>query len=258
MKKFTSATRFLISLVESLDPTFLVSLLGIVRRIVASVASFRNQEITPRSFERLERRLERYVRELARLILEWTLNRVESHRRPAALDWEHRTFFPNRRSFRTIETRLGTVRYQRWIFTAELSFFVRGISPLDLRLGLVAERVSPGLAHKIGRLAADLPQQPSLQQLWEQFNVRLSVTAYRRIVEHLSVEVGRRHDDQAIDHLVQLLDKADKGPGKHEVLLLVGRDGVQVPMRGCWKEAACATLAVYDRNRRRMGQGVSW
>jgi hypothetical protein len=24
-------------------------------------------------------------------------------------------------------------------------------------------------------------------------------------------------------------------------------------MRGCWKEAACATLAVYDRNRKRLG-----
>ena len=36
-------------------------------------------------------------------------------------------------------------------------------------------------------------------------------------------------------------------------MLLVGRDSVHVPMRGCWKEAACATLAVYDRNRKRLG-----
>lgn len=253
MKEVTTQIRLLTSLIGSLEKSFCGSLLAIVWRILASVRSFWRNEVTPQSFECLERRLEQLCRELARLILEHTVNRVESCQRPQPVTWEHRTFRPNRRTWRSIETRLGTIRYRRWIFTAELSFFVRGIAPLDLRLGLVAERVSPGLAHKLGRLAAELPQQPALQQVREQFNVRLSVTAYRRIVEHLSVEVGCRHDEQAVEQLFRWIEEADNSTGKHDVLLLVGRDGVHVPMRGCWKEASCATLAVYDRSRRRLG-----
>ena len=49
------------------------------------------------------------------------------------------------------------------------------------------------------------------------------------------------------------IDQAAKTKGKHDVLLLVGRDGVHVPLRESWKEAACATLAVYDRSRKRLG-----
>jgi hypothetical protein len=253
MNKLSAETRLLTSLLNALDNSFLAALLGVVRRMIASVKSFRRNEITPRSLERLERRLERLARELARRILEYTLNRVESAKRPPTVTWEDRNFYPNRRSFRSIETRVGTVRYQRWICTAELSFFVRGIAPLDLRLGLVAERVSPGLAHRLGRLAADLPQQSALEQLREQFNVKLSVDAYRRIVDDLSVEVGYLHDEQVVEQLVQWIEISNQTKGKHDVLLLVGRDGVHVPMRGCWKEAACATLAVYDRNRKRLG-----
>ena len=44
-----------------------------------------------------------------------------------------------------------------------------------------------------------------------------------------------------------MIEEARKTKGQHEVLLPVGRDGVHVPMRGCWKEAGCATLALYDR-----------
>lgn len=214
---------------------------------------FSRNEVTPRSFERLECRLARLGRELARLLLQQTVNRVESPERPGPMVWEHRKFRPNRRTFRTMETGLGTIQYQRWFFQAEFSFFVKGIAPLDQRLGLVGDRVSPGVAHKLGRLAADLPQQPALEQLREQFNVSLSVDAYRRVVEHLSDEVRFLHDDAAIEQLLQWIEQATKTAGNHDILLLVGRDGVHVPMRHCWKEAACATISIYDRNRKRLG-----
>ena len=77
--------------------------------------------------------------------------------------------------------------------------------------------------------------------------------AYRRSVEHLSQEIRFLHDELAIVQLLQWIAKARDGAGKHEVLLLVGRDGVHVPMRQSWKEAACSTIAVYDQNRKRLG-----
>jgi len=44
---------------------------------------------------------------------------------------------------------------------------------------MTGNRVSPEVAHKLGRLATDMPQQPALQQLREQFGISLSVEAYR-------------------------------------------------------------------------------
>jgi len=35
--------------------------------------------------------------------------------------------------------------------------------------------------------------------------------------------------------------------------MVVGRDGVIVPTRPCWEEAATATVTVYDRRGQRLG-----
>ncbi len=64
--------------------------------------------------------------------------------------------------------------------------------------------------------------------------------AYRHSIEHLSYEVRYLHDRIAIEQLTRWGQLAAKTDGTHEVLLLVGRDGVHVPMRGCWKEAGCS------------------
>ena len=93
-----------------------------------------------------------------------------------------------------------------------------------------------------------MPQQVAINELHEHFGVRLSVDAYRKVVEHVAQEVRFRHDDAAMDQLRQWMDQAAKTTGKHNVLLLVGRDGVHVRLRKSWKEAACATLAIYDKN----------
>lgn len=256
MKDLTSIVATLESLTRSIDnleTSFAARIVGVAKRVFASVRAFLRHQVTPQGFERFERRLERLFREMARLLLERTVDQIESSQRPEPVTWEHRTFEPYARRERSMETRVGTIRYRRWLHKSEYSFFVPGIAPLDKRLGLTGNRVSPGVAHKLGRLAADLPQQAVISELREHFGVDLSVDAYRRVVEHLSLEIRYRHDQAAIDQLHEWIEEAVKTKGKHEVLLLVGRDGVHVPMRESWKEAACATLAVYDRNRNRLG-----
>jgi hypothetical protein len=243
MLKSNSQITFVVALLRSLDTTILGALLTVIWRILASLRGFSRRELNPQSFQSLELRLERFARELARVLLQYALNHAEASSKPCPIHWEQRTYLPAFRQSRTIETRFGTVCYRRWLYQNEWSF-VRDVAAMDLRLGLVDNRVSPALAHKLGRLAADLPQQPAIQQLAEQFNVHFSVDTYRSVVESLSYEVGYLHDGVAIQELARLIEEAKKTEGKHEVLLLVGRDGVQVPMRGCWKEAGCATLAV--------------
>ena len=252
MLKGNSQITFFVVLLRSLDKSLLSDLFAVCLQIMAVLREFSRRELTPRTFQGLELRLERLGRELARVLLQHALNKIEASSQPDPIQWEYRTHHPSGRQTRTIETRLGTVEYCRWVYQNEL-IFVRDVAVMDLRLGLIGDRVSPALADKLGRLAADLPQQPAIEQLAEQFNVHFSVDTYRKVIECLSYEVRYLHDKVAIEQLTRWIDQAEKTEGNHEVLLLVGRDGVHVPMRGCWKEAGCATLAVYDRNRKRLG-----
>ena len=215
MEDLTSIFAGLESVVLSFEDSFATNILRVAKRIFASVRACLHREVTPQRFERFERRLECLFRELARQLLERTVNQIETSRRPQPVTWEHRVFRPYARRERSMETRVGTIRYRRWLYRNEYSFFVPGIAPLDKRLGLTGDRVSPGVAHKLGRLAADLPQQVAINELHEHCGVRLSVDAYRKVVEHVAQEVRFRHDDAAMDQLRQWRDQVAKTAGKH-------------------------------------------
>lgn len=216
---------------------------------------FSTHEITPRATDKFERRLERYVRELARVIFQRTIRRIESCNRDqtvASFEYGGEHYRRNRRTSSSIDTRFGAITLERWFFqnTQRES---PGLAPLDVRLGIVARRMTPALAEVTGRLAADLPQQATLDMLSERFSVRPSVEAYRRVVANLATQVRSVHDEAAIEQLIEWIEQARQTDGKHGVLLQVGRDGVYVQTRPCWEEASCGTLAVYDRNRNRVG-----
>jgi hypothetical protein len=195
------------------------------------------------------------VRELARLIFQRTLRRVESDQRDqtvSSFDFDDQSYRRNRRTPKKIDTRFGVISIERWFFQ-NTQTQSPGIAPLDVRLGLVASRMTPALVEVVGRLAADLPQQAALDMLAERFAVRPSVEAYRRTVAQLATQVRTVHDDEAIAQLIEWVKQARQSDGEHDVLLQVGRDGVFVQTRPCWEEASCGTLAVYDRNRNRVG-----
>jgi hypothetical protein len=199
--------------------------------------------------------LERLVRELARLIMQRTIQRIESTDREqtvSSLEFGGESYRRNRRTNNTIDTRFGPISFDRWYFQ-NTQVKTPGIAPLDVRLGIVAGRMTPALAEVTGRLAADLPQQATRDMLAERFSVTPSVEAYRRVVAELATQVRSVHDEEAIGQLMDWIDEARQSNGKHDVLLQVGRDGVFVQTRPCWEEASCGTIAVYDRNRNRVG-----
>lgn len=151
-----------------------------------------------------------------------------------------------------VDTRFGSVTIRRWFYQS-VEPGSPGIAPLDVRLGLFADRMTPALAEVTGRLAADMTQQATLDMLDERFTVRPGVEAYRRIVADIATEVRTEHDQAAIDQLDAWIRQGRERPGDREVLLQVGRDGVFVQTRPCWEEASCGTLAVFDRGGRRLG-----
>ncbi len=58
-----------------------------------------------------------------------------------------------------------------------------------------------------------------------------------------------------IDKVVRCLAQASKSRGRFRPALVVGRDGIHLPMRGRepYKEGATATVSVYDRRGKRVG-----
>jgi hypothetical protein len=216
---------------------------------------FSNTQITPASTDKFERRLERLVRELARLIMQRTIRNIESNDRDqtvSSFNFGDESYRRNRRTTCTIDTRFGAISFDRWYFQSTQAK-TPGIAPLEVRLGIVAGRMTPALAEVTGRLAADLPQQAARDMLAQRFGVTPSVEAYRRVVADLATQVRGVHDQEAIGQLIDWIKEARRSDGKHDVLLQVGRDGVFVQTRPCWEEASCATIAVYDRNRNRVG-----
>jgi len=216
---------------------------------------FSNSEITPASTDKFERRLERLVREIARLIMQRTIGNLEEVDRDQTVSsfaFDGQTYRRNRRTANNVDTRFGSIRFERWYFQNTQSESA-GIAPLDVRLGIVAKRMTPALAEVTGRLAADLPQQTARDMLAERFDARPSVDAYRRVVADLATQVRTVHDEEATKQLIIWIAEARQSEGKHDVLLQVGRDGVFVQTRPCWEEASCGTIAVYDRNRKRIG-----
>jgi hypothetical protein len=187
--------------------------------------------------------------------VQWTIGRIES-RNPndlrSSFAFNGQTYRRNRRTKKNIDTRFGVISIERW-FYQNAQAKSPGIAPLDVRLGLFGDRMTPALAEVTGRLAADMPQQPVLDMLQERFAVRPGVAAYRRIVADIASQVRTEHDDVAIEKLCQWIEQARQSEGKHNVLLQVGRDGVFVQTRPCWEEACCGTLAVYDRSGKRLG-----
>ena len=185
----------------------------------------------------------------------FTLRSIETDDRsrvPTRIEFAGESYRLNRQTNKNIDTRFGPISLRRWFYQAQTAG-VSGIAPLDIRLGLLAGRMTPAVAEVTGRLVADMPQQATLETLQERFGITPGVGTLRRVIEDLGERVRVHHDPVAIDKLVELITEARQSEGPWNPLFQVGRDGVFVQTRPFWEEASCGTLAVYDRQRNRLG-----
>jgi len=185
----------------------------------------------------------------------FTLQRIETDDRsrvPTRIVFQGESYRLNRPTNKNIDTRFGPINVKRWFYQAD-TVGVPGIAPMDIRLGLFAGRMTPAVAEVTGRLVADMPQQATLETLQERFGITLGVGTLRRVIGDLGQRARVHHDQVAIDKLVELIRDAQQSEGPWKPLFQVGRDGVFVQTRPCWEESSCGTLAVYDRQRNRLG-----
>jgi hypothetical protein len=226
-------------------------------QLAQTLIDFRCGSITPQTTQKLEDDLQRHCRELGRCALEDTLNSVE----------------PDDPELLPEEITLGGTRYRRrfksphWVDCCFGSFYLhrwlyeprepgeRCLFPLDLLLGLVAGRATPALASRVGCLVAQHPQRAVLRLLKEDNGLRWSHALLRKVSKEVVAIISGNRAAAQVKQVLAWLKEAFRSRGPHQPVLAVGRDGIMVPICGCkpYQEASVATVAVYDRNGKRLG-----
>jgi hypothetical protein len=244
---------------------FATSLLPLTARLIPLITelgrlivSFRRADPTPRTCHRFETRLQESLRELGRIIVEWTFNHLEPHDRtdlPSQIEsggtrYRRRSKTPNRK----VATLFGPITLWRMLYQ-DVHGVEPSIFPLEVRLGLEAGRATPALAERAARAAATSPQAAVLAALRDDHGVRWSAASLRAVIADVAMGMeDHRHDAQAA-RLLSWLGQAGRSAGGRKPVLAVGRDGLMLPIRGqaCYREGAAATVSVYDRRGQRLG-----
>jgi hypothetical protein len=93
-----------------------------------------------------------------------------------------------------------------------------------------------------------------LRILAEDHQLRWSHQTLRKVVAAQAEALEGHRQPQQVRRLLDWLRQAQRGKGKYDPLLAVGRDGIHLPMKhgGC-NEASTATISVFDRKAKRLG-----
>jgi hypothetical protein len=217
---------------------------------------FRQQPLSPVAFFDLETQFHVSLCEGGRRLLEHSLTELEPECReqaPARITFQGETYRRRYRQPKTIDSSFGPLEYSRFRYEAceagEPSIF-----PLDLLLGLEAHLATPALAERVGRLAVDHEQRQVLALLKRENNVCWSVSTLRKVVAAVAAGFASIREQAQVNKACDWLKKAFRSKGRHRPVLAVGRDGIMIPMRRQgYKEASTATLAIYDRSKKRLG-----
>jgi hypothetical protein len=251
--RLLTATHFATSLLP-----LTARLLPVITELGRLIVAFRRADPTPRSCHRFEARLQESLRELGRIILEWTFNHLEPHDRkdlPGRIEsrgtwYRRRSKTPNR----SVATTFGTITVWRMLYQ-DVHGVEPSIFPLEIHLGLEVGRATPALAERAARAAVTLPRDAVLAVLRDDHGVRWSAATVRAVIAGVAAGMGaHRHDAQAA-RLLCWPEQADRSSGGGKPVLAVGRDGLMVPIRGQapYREGAAATVSVYDRKGGRLG-----
>src|SRR3954447_16948154 len=259
MDHATVATALLAtSFASSLFP-LTIRLLPVISQVARLIVVFRALELTPATSHRFETQLQDLLRELGRIIVEWTFNHFEPddpHLMPDHLrfegDWYRRC---NKKSpRRSLATLFGTITLWRYLYRP-IHGIESSIFPLEIRLGLAVGRATPALAERAAHAAADSTQGTVLADLKRDHAVAWSVETLRDVIAVTWDGMAPQFHGARVARVLAWLEQARASRGSRKPVLAVGRDGVFVPIRGddSYREAATATLSVYDRAGARLG-----
>jgi hypothetical protein len=236
----------------------MVRLVPVITQIGRLIVRFRRAELTPQACHQFETQLQELLRELGRIIVEWTFNHLEPRDKkemPSQMCFQgvwyrRRCKTPNRK----VSTLFGTITLWRMLYQ-DVHGVEPSIFPLEICLGLEAGSATPGLAERAAQAAATSTQNAVLARLKSAHGVTWSVATLRKVVAGVSAGIEEYRQDAQAAQLLLWLAQADRSSGSRKPVLAVGRDGVMLPIRGqpSYREGATATVSVHDRRGKRLG-----
>jgi hypothetical protein len=224
--------------------------------MIELATTFLQKPPTPATTYQFENDLAERLQSLGRSVVEWTFNHVEADDPQAMphVHWQRVVYRRKNKSHnRSLNCLFGPIDLWRYRYepvdTNEPSMF-----PLEIALGIEAERATPALAERVGHAAAAHTQGGVRALLAQYHGVHWSVTVLRKVTACLSEGLAEHREAAQAARLGEALRQASKSAGPHPPTLCVGRDGVMVPMRGsqAYSEAATGTITVLDRRGRRV------
>jgi hypothetical protein len=234
----------------------LEKLLGHCQQLVNLLTTFHSQPVTPSATAAFECQLLQILRHLGRDLCDWTYNHLESddpQQMPPRLQHGGQCYRCRHRSPNAIATLFGTIQLRRYLYE-DLEPGNPCLFPLQQQLGIVAGAATPALAERAAWWLAQVPQSGTLAILGRDHDIRWSKDTLRRVTARVADGLEQQRAPAQIDKLLQWLAKAQASRGRFRPALVLGRDGIQLPMRrGSYREGATATLSVYDRRAKRVG-----
>ena len=233
-----------------------------LQEVMAVVQRFLCAPITPASMAAFEQGLQAIAAEMNRQILETVCNQLETvaaEQAPKFVDYEATDYrrlgqaTPNHH----VATLFGTITLWRHGYrpsdrdSSEATLF-----PLEHTLGLL-EGATPALVERVGFYLAEAgsSQNRVLQRLKRDHNVVMGVKRLRDLTTALDGALSPHRHELQVRRLLELLQQAQAGTGRHKPVLSVGRDGITLPLQapGEYQVASTGTVTVYDRNDKRLG-----
>jgi hypothetical protein len=232
-------------------------LLTHLRHSLEILAAFRGQPITPAATHHFECQLQQLLRQLGLDLCDWTFNHLEADDRPqlpARLDVAGERYRCRDRSPNAIATLFGTLQLRRYLYE-DLEPGNPCLFPLERQLGIVAGAATPALAERAAWWLAQYPQGGTLAVLARDHDVPWSKDTLRQVTAAVAQGLEQQRLTVQVDQLLDWLSQAAASRGRFRPSLVVGRDGIHLPMRGQqpYKEGATATLSVYNRRGKRVG-----
>lgn len=257
MQEANGCSRCLAILIRAASPEVACRLWPVFLQIVRHIRWFRGGEIAPEATHRFESKLQDLLREVGRIIVEWTFNNLElddHSRMPPRICWqgEYYTRCNKRSPMRRLDCLFGPIRLFRYCYRP-LDSAEQCVFPLQLALGIV-DVATPALADQVARLSADLTQQQLLAHLSQQ-TITWGVGTLRKVQQSMAQHLEPFRQQAQAAALLEWLAEASRPSGPRKPSLSVGRDGIMLPVlrNKKYREGGTATVSVMDRYGHRLG-----
>lgn len=233
-----------------------------LQRLRQLLETFGSKPVSPQVAFDLEQQVQTQLREVGRVGVEWAYNHVEPSQTdvlPAHVEFEAGLYTRiKHKTPQAVATVFGKIRLWRVGYRPTQKTGDPTLFPLAQQLGIIVG-ATPALAECAARYQAEAgaTQRRTLQRLKQEHGVNWGVKKLRQVTNRVAEAMTEQRHDVQVEKLLQMLEQAWAGTGRHKPVLSVGRDGIAfgVPIRGgtIFEVASAGTVTVMDRRGQRLG-----